>query len=209
MLAEKGAELIVEDIVKEAKEKAAEVIRAAKREAATMLDAASLGAKEEEEHELEKARARSKQVHEELMAEGRMRAKKEMLQKKEGLISDVFKEAEERLRAHVDSERYKEDLARIAVGACRKLGSGDVVVRANRRDLKLLESFKEQMARELGSGKKIVNISFGEPIEAIGGVRVGTPDGKVEIDETFEGRMRREFEVLRVKVAKVLFEGSG
>ncbi len=209
MLAEKGAKLIVEDIVKEAEEKAAEVIRAAKREAATMLDAARLGAKEGEEHELKEAHARGDQVYEEVMAEGRMKAKKEMLQKKEGLISDVFKEAEERLQAHVDSERYKEDLARIAVGACRKLGSGDAVVRANRRDLKLLESFKEQMARELSSGEKIVNISFGEPIEAIGGVRVGTPDGKVEIDETFEGRMRREFEVLRVKVAKVLFEGSG
>ena len=209
MLAEKGAKLIVEEIVKEAEEKAAEVIRAAKREAATMLDAARLGAKEGEEYELEEARTRGKQVHEELMAEGRMRAKKEMLQKKEGLISDVFKEAEERLRAHVDSERYKEDLARIAVGACRNLGSGDVVVRANRRDLKLLESVKEQMARELSSSEKIVNISFGEPIEAIGGVRVGTPDGKVEIDETFEGKMRREFEVLRAKVAKVLFEGSG
>ncbi len=209
MPAEKGAKLIVDDILKEAKEKAAEVIRAAKREAATMLDAARLGAKEEEGHELEKARARGKQGYEEVMAEGRMRAKKDMLQKKEGLISDVFKEADERLRAHVASKRYKEDLARIAVGACRKLDSGDVVVRANRRDLKLLESFKEQMARELRGGKKTVNISFGEPIQAIGGVRVATPDGKVEIDETFEGRMRREFEVLRVKVAKILFEGSG
>jgi len=209
LLAEKGAKLIVDDIVKEAKEKAAEVIRAAKREAATMLDAARLGAKEEEEHKLKEALARGKQVYEEVMAKGRMRVKKDMLQKKEGLIGDVVKEAEERLRAHVASKRYKEDLARIALGACRKLGSGDVVLRANRRDLKLLEPFKEQMARELRGGEKIVNISFGEPIQVIGGVRVASLDGKVEIDETFEGRMRREFEVLRVKVAKVLFEGSG
>ena len=209
MPAEEGAKLIIDDIVKEAKKKAAEVVQAAKREAATMLDAARLGAREEEEHKLKEARARGKQVYEEVMAEGRMKAKKDVLQKREGLIGDVFKEAEERLRAHVASKRYKEDIARIALSACRKLGSGDVVVRANRRDLKLLESFKEQMARELSGGEKTVNISFGEPIQAIGGVRVGTPDGKVEIDETFEGRMRREFEVLRVKVAKVLFEGSG
>lgn len=209
MPAEEGAKLIVNDILKEAKEKAAEVIRAAKREAATMLDAARLGAKEEEEYKLKEARSRGKQIYEEVMAEGRMRAKKDMLQKKEGIIGDVFKEAEERLRAHIASKRYKEDLARIAVDACRKLGSSDVMVRANRRDLKLLESLKEQMARELSGGEKAVSISFGEPIQAIGGVRVGTLDGKVEIDETFEGRMRREFEVLRVKVAKVLFEGSG
>lgn len=209
MPAEKGAKLIVDDIVKEAKKKAAEVIQEAKREAATMLDAARLGAKEEEEHKLKEARARGKQVYEEVMAEGRMKAKKEMLQKKEGLIGDVFKEVEEKLRAHVASKRYKEDIARITLNACRKLGSGDVIVRANRQDLKLLESFKERMARELSGGEKTVKISFGEPIQAIGGVKVGPPDGKVEIDETFEGRMRREFEVLRVKVAKVLFEGSG
>jgi len=207
--AEEGAKLIIDDILKEAKKKAAEVIQTAEREAATMRDAARLGAKEEEEHKLKEALTRGKQVYEEVMAEGRMKAKKEMLQKKEGLIGDVFKEAEERLRAHVASKRYKEDIARIALSACRKLGSGDVVVRANRRDLKLLESFKEQMARELSGGEKTVNISFGEPIQAIGGVRVGTPDGKVEIDDTFEGRMRREFEVIRVKVAKVLFEGFG
>jgi len=207
--AEEGAKLIIDDILKEAKKKAAEVIQTAEREAATMRDAARLGAKEEEEHKLKEARVRGKQVYEEVMAEGRMKAKKEMLQKKEGLIGDVFKEAEEKLRAQVASKRYKEDIARIALSACRKLGSGDVVVRANRRDLKLLESFKEQMARELSGGEKTVNISFGEPIQAIGGVRVGTPDGKVEIDDTFEGRMRREFEVIRVKVAKVLFEGFG
>ena len=209
MPAEEGAELIVNDILKEAKEKAAEAIRAAKREAATMLDAARLGAKEEEEHKLMEARSRGKQIYEEVMAEGRMRAKKDMLQKKEGVIGGVFKGAEERLLAHTASKRYKEDLARIAVDACRKLGSSDVMVRANRRDLKLLESLKEQMAHELNTGEKTVNISFGEPIQTIGGVKVGTLDGRVEINETFEGRMRREFEGLRVKVAKVLFEGSG
>lgn len=39
-------------------------------------------------------------------------------------------------------------------------------------------------------------------------MRVGTPDGKMEIDDTLEARMNREFEALRIKVAKVLFEGS-
>ena len=205
MPAERGAKLIADDIVKEAKEKAAEVVRAAKREAAMTLEVARLGAKEEEEHELREAGVRGKQVYEELMAEGRMKAKKEMLQRKEGFIGDIFKEAEERLGAHVASKEYEKDLVRIAVDACRKLGSNDAVIRANQRDLKLLQRSEEQITREL-SGEKTMNISFGEPIQTIGGVRVGTPDGKVEIDETFEGRMRREFEVLRVRVAKILFE---
>jgi len=206
--AEKGAQLIADDILKEAKEKAAGIIRAAKKEARTLLDAARFGAKEEEERETKEARVRGKHVYDEVLAEGRMRAKREVLRKREELINEVFREVEKKLRAHASSKKYEKDIVRIVAAACKKLGSDDVVIRANRRDLKLLEGFKDQITRELGEGKKTVKVSLGEPIQTIGGVKIGTSDGRVEIDETFEGRMRREFEGLRVKVAKVLFEGS-
>ncbi len=207
MPVEKGAQIIAEDILREAKEKAAGIIRDAKKEARTLLDAACFGAKEEEEREVKEARARGKHIHEEVLAEGRMKAKKEILQRREELINEVLKETEDKLRAHVSSKKYEKDLIHIAVGACRKLGSDSVVIRANRRDLKLLMGLKGQVEGELGKEKK-VTVSFGEPIQAIGGVRVGTLDGRIEIDETFEGRMRRELEALRVKIAKGLFEGS-
>ncbi len=204
MPAEKGAQLIADDILKEAKEKAAEIVRAAKKEARTLLDAAHFGAKEETEHEMKEARAQGKHVYDEALAEGRMKAKREMLQKREELINEVFREAEKKLQAHTSSKKYEKDFIRFTVDACKKLGSGKVVIRANRRDLKLLEKFKDTITRELSGGERAVNISFGEPIQAIGGIKVGTLDGKIEIDETFEGKMRRGFETLRVKVAKVL-----
>jgi len=205
---EKGAQLIAEDILREAREKATGIIRDAKKEAGMLLDAARFGAKEEEEREVKEARAQGKRIHEEVVSEGRMRARKELFQKREELINEVLKEVEKELKVYTSSDKYEKDLARIAVSACKKLGSNQVVIRANRRDLKLLEKSKEQILRELGGAEKGASVSFGEPIQTIGGVRVGTPDGRVEIDETFDGKMRREFEALRVKVAKVLFEGS-
>lgn len=208
MPAEKGAQLIADDILKEAKEKAEGIIRAAEKEARTLLDAARFGAKEEEERETKEAYARGKLVHDGVLAEGRMRAKREVLQKREELINEVFRGVEEKLQAHASSKIYEEDIIRIATMACKKLGQDDVVIRANRRDLKLLEGSKDQIARELGEGEKTASVSLGEPIQTIGGVKVGTADGRVEIDETFEGRMRREFKGIRVNVAKVLFEGS-
>ena len=208
MPAEKGAQLIADDILNEAKGKAAEIVRRAKKEVCTLLDAARVDAKEEMEHEMKEARAQGKYVYDEVLAEGRMKAKREMLQKREELINEVFQEAEKKLQAQMSSKKYEEDLIHITVGACEKLGSEKVIIRANRRDLKLLEKSKDTITRELSGGERAVNISFGEPIQTIGGVRVGTPDGKIEMDETFEGKMRREFETLRVKIAKVLFEGS-
>lgn len=206
MPVDKGARLIAEDILREAREKAAKIVRDARKEAQTLLDAAQFSAREEEERELKEAKAQGKSVYEEILAGGRMRAKREILQKQEELINEVFKKAEESLRKYTSSEKYGKDLFRITIDACKKLGSGNLVIQANRRDLKLLEKSKDQIVQELG-GEKPVNVSFGAPIQAIGGVKVSAPDEKIEIDETFDTRMRRAFETLRVKVAKILFEG--
>jgi V/A-type H+-transporting ATPase subunit E len=204
---EKGARLIAEDILREAKEKAAEIVRRARKEAQTLLDAAQFGTREEEEREVKEAKAQGKSVYEEILAGGRMKAKREILQKQEELINEVFKKAEGSLRKYASSEKYGRDLIRITIDACKKLGSNNIVIQANRRDLKLLEKNKDQIVQELG-GEKLVNVLFGDPVQTIGGVKVIAPDEKIEIDETFDTRMRRAFETLRVKVAKILFEGS-
>jgi V/A-type H+-transporting ATPase subunit E len=202
--ANRGAQLVADDILKEAKERAAEVVKAAQQEAKTIVEGARLAAMEREKSELQKAREEGEQIYEQLLAEGRMRVKREMLQKREELIDAVFKDAEEFLRKRCSSKEYKKDLLRIVKSACRKLGSPDVVISANPRDLAIIKKEREKLVHELGG-----NLTFGRPIQTIGGVKVETPDARIVIDETFESRMKREFEALRIKVAKILFEGSG
>jgi len=138
-----------------------------------------------------------------MLAGGRMRAKKEVLKRREELLGEVFEEAEKKLRAYVMSEKYRQDLVRIAIDACKRLGSKDVVIYANERDLKLLKKSTDEVSLRAG-----VNISFGKPIQTVGGIRVGALDKTVEMDSTFDGKMKREFEALRAKVAKLLFAGS-
>ena len=208
MQVDTGAQLIVEDILKDANEKAASIIRAAKKEAQAILDSCSLDLKKEEENELKKAHAQGKSIYEELLSEGRMKARRMLLQKREEFIDEVLKEAEKELEDYTSTEKYEKDLIRITMNACKKLGSAQVVIRTNRRDLKLIEKFRGQILKELGGNEKAASVSIGEPIQAIGGVRVLASDGKVEIDETLDGKLQREIESLRVKVAKVLFEGS-
>lgn len=208
MSAGKGVQLIVEDILKEASKKAAEVVEASRKETKKLLNAARSRAREEEEQEIQRAQAQGGHTYDEILAGGRMRAKREVLKRREEIINEVFKEAEKKLHVYASSKKYDDDIVRIAIDACKKLGSESPVIYANRRDLKLLEKYKDEIARGLKGQGEFVNILFGEAIQTVGGVRVETPNHKVEIDETFEGRMRREFETLRVKVAKILFEGS-
>jgi vacuolar-type H+-ATPase subunit E/Vma4 len=205
----KGVRLIVEDIIREADEKAAEIVKAADKEAKTLLNAARFEARQNEELESQKARTRGGQIRDEILAEGRLRAKKELLQRREEIINEVFKEADRKIREYTSSKKYEADLLMIAIETSKELGSENIIIYANQLDLRLLEKSRDQIAHELGESKKLINISFGEPIQTSGGIKVGAPDRRIEIDETFDGRIKRHFEALRVKVAKVLFEGSG
>ncbi len=208
MPADAGAQLIVKDILDEASGKASDIVRAAKKEAQTILDATKFDNKEEETSEMKKAQDQGRRIQDEITAEGRTRARRELLKKREELIDGIMKDAQKKLENYAASEKYEKELVKTVLSACKKLDSAQVIVQANRRDLKILEKSKGQMLKELGGDEKAASVSFGEPIQAIGGVRVAVQDFKIEVDETFDGKLRREMESLRVKIAKVLFEGS-
>jgi V/A-type H+-transporting ATPase subunit E len=197
-----GAKLIVEDILKEAREKAERIISDAKKQGQTIIDAAKIGAEEISDIELKRAKEQAKEIFDRALVEGKMKLKREMLKKREELINEVFRKAEARLKELTTGKEYERKLVKIAVEACKKTGSKDVIIRANARDLKILEKEKSKIAAEAG-----VKISLGEPIKTIGGVVAMSSDEKVIVDETFEARLKREERILRVKIAK-LFEGS-
>ncbi len=199
---------MVEEILREASEQAAGIVSAAKKEAITILHAARFTAKEEEERDTKEAQARGKRVYEEVLMDGKTKARKEALQKREETINEVFREVEKKLQKYVLSKKYKGDLIRLAINSCKKLGSNKIAIYANERDARVLKKAQKRITRALSTKGATASISFGKPIQAIGGVRVATADRKVEIDDTFEGRMRRDFDILRVKVARLLFEGS-
>lgn len=203
----KGTRLMTEEILREASEQVASIIAAAKKEATTVVYAARLTSKEEETRWVKETQGRGAQVYDEILAEGKIRTKKEALQKREEIINDVFKEVEKKLRKHAISKKYKQSLVKLAVDSCKKLGAGQVVIRANKQDSRTLKRSRSKIARAVSRGASI-SVSFGEPIPVIGGVKVSTADGKVEIDDTFEGKLRREHDILRMKIARLLFEGS-
>ncbi|TDA32212.1 MAG: hypothetical protein DSO02_05685 [Hadesarchaea archaeon] len=203
-MAERGAQLIAQDILGEARRRAEEILERARKEASSLLEMAEREGRREGEEELGRMREKARQQYEERVAKGRVEGRKEILKKKEELIEEVFRKAEERLRKYVSSKEYERDLVELTVRACKGLGSTEVVVEANERDLRRLKEREGELMRRLEG----VRLSFGRPLETLGGIRLRSKDGRMELDETLENRMRRERETLRVRVAKLLFEGS-
>jgi vacuolar-type H+-ATPase subunit E/Vma4 len=201
--AERGADRITRDIIEKAEKEGAETIQAAREKAEVMLNAARLSAREESEKQKDEIEVLAGHLREEILAKGRMAAKRELLEKREELIFRILERAKKESHAFTNSKKYKDVLLKIAVDACEKVGSRAVVLKANRRDLDFLKRSKREMERRL-KGRRI---SFGRSIETIGGIRARSEDGAVEVDETFEGRLNRQLESLRIEVAKLLFEG--
>ena len=54
--------------------------------------------------------------------------------------------------------------------------------------------------------KENINLTIGEPIDAIGGVILKTADGSVEVNNTIEARLERFKSILRSEVAEILFK---
>jgi vacuolar-type H+-ATPase subunit E/Vma4 len=192
---------MAEEIIREAREKAERIVGEARREAEAALEAAKITAREIEEARIRDAERRGLAEMDSMISEGRMRIRRKLLERREELIGSVFDRARKELAEHARSRRYESDLLRITKNAIKGIGAKEVVIRANRRDLAVLERERRAIERETDA-----SISLGEPIDVTGGVRITVPGMNVEVDETFEGRLEREMESLRVKVAELLFK---
>ena len=51
-----------------------------------------------------------------------------------------------------------------------------------------------------------VNLTIGEPIDAIGGAILKNRDGSVEVNNTIDARLERFKSILRSEVAEILFK---
>ncbi|NJE76789.1 V-type ATP synthase subunit E [Thermococcus sp. ES12] len=200
-----GAELIIQEINREAEQKIQYILSEAQKEAERIKEEARKRAEARAEWILRKAQTQAETEKQRIIANARLEVRKKRLEVQEGLIQEVITALRERL-AELPEEEYFPMLIDLTVKALEELGAESVVVRSNLKTLKLLESklgeFRKTVAARLG---RDVEISLGEPISTIGGVLVETPDGAVRVDNTFEARIDRFESELRAEIAKALF----
>jgi vacuolar-type H+-ATPase subunit E/Vma4 len=114
------------------------------------------------------------------------------------------------VRAEIEQVRTRPDYPKVLAGlvaeAIRALGGEAFVVRADARDIALLESAVFPSVREIlrGEGRTVARLEAKEiPGGCSGGVQVGVPKGNVVYDNTFEARLYR----LRDEIRATIFQG--
>jgi len=117
------------------------------------------------------------------------------------LVRDVEGRLAEEMKVHrKDGDAYLKTLEGFIGAALAEMPQSDVSVRANSGDLKLLGKHWETLNKTLSAGTQV---SLDEtPIETLGGVMLESKDGKVRVDNTFEGRLAR----LRSRLQQAILE---
>ncbi|NJE03942.1 V-type ATP synthase subunit E [Thermococcus sp. MV11] len=200
-----GAELIIQEINREAEQKIQYILSEAREEAEQIKEEARKRAEARAEWIMRKAQTQAEIERQRIIANAKLEVRKKRLQVQEELIQEVISALRERL-AELPEEEYFPMLIDLAVGAVKELGSESFVLRSNEKTLELLsnrlDEFRKALAERLG---KEVEVALGEPVQTIGGLIVETPDGSVRVDNTFEARIERFEGELRAEIAKALF----
>jgi V/A-type H+-transporting ATPase subunit E len=117
------------------------------------------------------------------------------------LVTDVERRLRERMQAFVaDEASYDATLKAYLAQAAGAIESDELVAELNRKDRDRLQPGWEAMVAE--AAPRVTVRLADETIECLGGLRVTSSDGRIRVDNTFEGRLER----LRPRIQQVILE---
>jgi V/A-type H+-transporting ATPase subunit E len=117
------------------------------------------------------------------------------------LVQDVEARLEERMRVFMHDERaYADWLVALILEATKQIEGDTIEVSANGRDHQRLFARWDGISERIGADRQ-ARLSD-TPIETLGGVLVSSGDGKIRVNNTFEGRRER----LRSRIQQAILE---
>lgn len=190
-----GVDRIIERIKKESEAKVKEILDSASNEAENIRkrnekETKKMVEKIEQEYEKEASVIRNT-----IISGAKMESKRIQLQAREDVINDCFRRSEKKL-VNMEGKEYEKFLN-------RSIREGFDIVGKN--------AVAGSAEKDSGIVKKIVsvlNVAVDEKgLATAGGVVIKSKDGKIRVDNTFEGIFSRNKDVLRKDVAEILFGG--
>jgi len=197
---------MVEDIIGNAKIEANKFLTEAKEQIKEILEKGKTTAEKEKEEIIETEAKQIKELEKQQISSINLKARREILQKKEEEINQVFNLAKEELKKFPKKEAYKKVLQTMIIEAGMVIGGGNIVIKTRKEDKNILTDLTG-IAKEItkvSGNKSNLKISK-DSIQSIGGVIVQLEDESITIDNTFEARLEQKYRSIRTEVARKLF----
>jgi V/A-type H+-transporting ATPase subunit E len=161
-----------------------------------------------EERETLVAQARADREYRRRVQASEIRMQAELDRLRWGLVESVYEHVQERLAALArDEERYLPVFRQLLAGAAGAIDADALEVLVSDADHRRFKDRWDEIAAEAVPGRKLVLSD--EQCACRGGVLVRTPDRRVSVNNTFEGRLERLRDELDRVVLERLFPSLG
>ena len=131
-----------------------------------------------------------------------LEGKRQVSQTKETMLNEVFEQTRARLLAFRETPGYRDWLRATLLAALQQLEGEQFQVMANPEEEKWLTP---DLLEEVGQARACRLDLAGDPDLPPGGFVVVRADGRVRVDQTFQGIMDRQRETLRAETARQLW----
>jgi V/A-type H+-transporting ATPase subunit E len=157
-----------------------------------------------EERETQNAKALAERLFRQRVQAGEIKLQEELDRFQWTLVQSVVEQVKARLRQLAEDEpSYLPVLRRFLHRAVEAIEGVELVIEVNARDLERLRPHWEEWRQEWAPGKCLILSSI--PRDCEGGVLVRSSDERIQVDNTFEGRLERLQEELYRVIMEQLF----
>lgn len=185
-------EKIITKIKEDGEKKARKILSEARGKAKEIIEKEQIEINKEKEIKYSKGKKEIETKKNIIISTAKRNTRKKILETKEEIINNCFVSSKESLE-NLDEENYNKILTKQILEAKNVIGDDLIVIPSRDKDISFLNS---------------QNFTIGDIKEATGGVTLVSKDGKISIENTFDGIMERLRDDVRIGVAKILFLGD-
>jgi len=203
---EEKKEALAAEVLADAQKKADRTLKRAEREAKKIVSEATAKAGAERDQLLSSANEEAEKAKARALATIPLEVRRLELAAKEDVISGVMDSALARLR---QSPTPRGALTALALAGVDASPEDDLIIQVKEADRATVSQdfLVEVAAQAANSGGRKVMLQLDEdPADIAGGVIVRSRSGRTVFDNSFEARLARVRENLRLELAKILFE---
>lgn len=198
-------ELLCQEILTQGKQEAEKIVSQAREKADQLVAAEEARGREAVRRASEEMRAQALLTARNLVDRAALESKRRIAEAKETLLGEIFKLGMERLQAFRHQADYPEWLRRLLLKALDELTGAGLRILANPEEARWLTAeLLTEVGQETGAHLELELAAEVPP----GGFIAVREDGRMRLDQTFEGIINRQRERLRTEIARKLWESQ-
>lgn len=205
-----SSEILRREIVTQSEAEAADILKQAQVEVSRILNDAEKEAEKYTADVIRKADSAAEGIQRRILSGVHLEVKKRKLRSRETIIRQLFQQLNQRLETFRHDSAYLNVLEQLVIEGVLAVNDDSLHLECGDVEAKLLspqmlQSITEKVQKETG---RTIAITVSPQTGRDGGVVVAAKNGRTRFDNRFSARIKRNLDVLRLKVVQAVFENE-